>query len=79
VPPPGHLTAGVLNQLLDDLKTVRTASEKKRLYDRYGMTEETMSVLRKWTNSPSVGDVEIVNVDGEEVTEMKALWVDGKH
>jgi hypothetical protein len=29
-------------------------------------------------NSPSVGEVEVVNVEGEEVTEMKALWVDGK-
>lgn len=78
LPPPGHLTSTTLNQLFDDLKTVRTDTERKRLYARYGMDEETMRVLRKWTNSPSVGDVETVNVEGEEVTEMKALWVDGK-
>jgi len=78
IPPPGHLTANVLNQLFDELKIVKSAAERSRLYSRYGMDEETMRVLSRWTNSPSVGDVETVNAEGEEVTEMKALWVDGK-
>lgn len=33
-------------------------------------------MLRRWVNSPSVGSVDTVNVDGDEVTEMKAVWLE---
>lgn len=77
-PPPGHLTAVLLSQLFDEMKGVKTPGDRQRVYDKYAMSEADMAVVRRWVNSPSVGEVEVVNVEGEEVTEMKALWVDGK-
>lgn len=68
----------LLNQLFDEIKGAKGPEARRRLYDRYGMDVEVMEVMRRRVNSPSVGEVEVVNVEGEEVTEMKALWVDGK-
>lgn len=41
------------------------------------MNSETMNKLRRWVNSPSVtGNDEVKVVEGEEIIEMNAVWVD---
>lgn len=71
-PPPGHLTSALLSQLFDEIKSVPESSDKSRLYQRYGMTEEKMRELREFVNSPSVGDVNVMAVvDGNERREMQ--------
>lgn len=78
IPPPNHLSASVLRALLDEVKGVRSASALKEVYERYNMSPEKVDQLRRWVNTPSVGDVTTNMVDGQETTEMKAVWVDGK-
>jgi len=41
------------------------------------MEPATMEKLRQWVNSPSItGTDEVKVVEGEEIVEMKAVWVD---
>lgn len=48
------------------------------MYREYGADAEAMSIVRRWVNSPSVGENDdITVVEGEEIREMKAVWVDG--
>lgn len=37
-----------------------------------------MRQVRKYVNSPSVGEDEVRVEEGEEIVEMKAVWVDPK-
>lgn len=47
------------------------------MYKEYNMNADTMTTLRRWVNSPSVtGNDEVKVVEGEEIIEMKAVWVD---
>ena len=78
IPPPGFTNAHLLSQLLDELKSVRTQNDVNRLYNHYGLDKEQMDVVRRWVNSPSVGDVNVSYAEGGEVTEMKAIWVEKK-
>lgn len=79
IPPAGHLSAAVLRTLLDDIKVARSAREVRTLCESYNMSETSLKELRRWVNTPSVGDVSTVTIDGDDQTEMKAIWVDGKH
>ena len=67
-PPPGHLTAPLLLSLLDRLKSMPGAADRRRVYAEYGMNEAKMEEVRRWVNSPSVGpQVDVRVVDGEEI------------
>ncbi|RSH94382.1 hypothetical protein EHS25_004185 [Saitozyma podzolica] len=75
-PPPEHLTAPLLISLLDRLKTLPPGTEPSKVYGEYGMDANTMSEIRRWVNSPSVGEDEVRVEDGNRIVEMKAIWVD---
>lgn len=68
----------MLISLFDRLKALPTGADPSKIYKEYNMNPETMSKLRKWVNSPSVvGDSHITEiVEGEEIVEMNARWVD---
>lgn len=67
----------MLISLFDRLKALPAGSDPSKLYKEYNMDPSTMSKLRRWVNSPSVtGNDEIKVVEGEEIVEMKAVWVD---
>jgi hypothetical protein len=66
-----------LISLLDRLKALPTGSDPSKVYKEYKMEPVTMDKLRQWVNSPSVtGNDEVKVVEGEEIIEMKAVWVD---
>jgi hypothetical protein len=67
----------LLISLFDRLKALPAGSDPSKLYKEYNMNRETMEKLRRWVNSPSVtGNDEIKVVEGEEIIEMNAVWVD---
>ncbi|GFZ42868.1 hypothetical protein JCM24511_00586 [Saitozyma sp. JCM 24511] len=70
-PPPEHLTAPLLISLLDRLKTLPPGTEPSKVYGEYGMDANTMSEIRRWVNSPSVGEDEVRVEDGNRIVEMK--------
>ncbi|WVF66708.1 hypothetical protein IAT40_001450 [Kwoniella sp. CBS 6097] len=80
-PPANHLTIPLLVSLLDRLKSLpatSAAAEAASLYKEYGVDKSVMDDVRKWVNSVSVAESDDVRVeDGEEVREMKAVWVGG--
>lgn len=69
--PPEHLTAPLLISLLDRLKTLPPGTEPSKVYGEYGMDANTMSEIRRWVNSPSVGEDEVRVEDGNRIVEMK--------
>ncbi|AFR98996.1 hypothetical protein C343_06983 [Cryptococcus neoformans C23] len=76
--PAGHLTFPFLASLLDGLKTLPPGSDPASLYKQYGVDKEKMEELRKWVNSVSVEEEDIVRVEeGNEIREMKAVWIGG--
>ncbi|KIR96444.1 hypothetical protein L804_06279 [Cryptococcus deuterogattii 2001/935-1] len=78
IAPPGHLTFPFLASLLDSLKTLPPGSDPAPLYEKYGVDREKVEELRKWVNSVSVEEEDIVRVEeGNEIREMKAVWVGG--
>lgn len=78
IAPPGHLTFPFLASLLDSLKTLPPESDPAPLYEKYGVDREKVEELRKWVNSVSVEEEDIVRVEeGNEIREMKAVWVGG--
>jgi hypothetical protein len=53
-------------------------ADVNKVYRDYGVDPDSMATVRRWVNSPSVGENDEVRVEeGEEIREMKALWVDG--
>ncbi|OCF30827.1 hypothetical protein I317_03664 [Kwoniella heveanensis CBS 569] len=79
-PPANHLTIPLLVSLLDRLKSLpsTSATDVASLYKEYGVDKSVMDDVRKWVNSVSVAESDEVRVeDGEEVREMKAVWVGG--
>lgn len=78
IAPPGHLTFPFLASLLDGLKTLPPGSDPAPLYKQYGVDKEKIEELRKWVNSVSVEEEDIVRVEeGNEIREMKAVWIGG--
>jgi hypothetical protein len=75
VPPPEHLTAPLLISLLDRLKTLPPGTDPSKVYGEYGMDANTMSEIRRWVNSPSVGEDEVRVEDGNRIVEMKVSSV----
>ncbi|RXK38840.1 hypothetical protein M231_03896 [Tremella mesenterica] len=79
--PPSTLTAQSLTSLLDEIKTLPSDAGSlmkiERLYRQYGVDKQTMERLRRWVNSPSVGKEHKRVVEGEEIVELQAVWVDG--
>lgn len=41
------------------------------------MPAEKMEGIRRWVNSPSIGDEAVEILDGERIVELRAVWVDG--
>lgn len=77
LPPPGHLTSPILSNLFDRLKTLPSGTTPGSVYKEYGMDPEVMRRLRRWVNSPSIGE-EVTSVEeGEKKVELRAVWVDG--
>ncbi|WVR04073.1 hypothetical protein IAU60_001072 [Kwoniella sp. DSM 27419] len=77
-PPANHLTIPLLVSLLDRLKTLPAGMDSAALYKEYGVDKGVMDDVRKWVNSVSVAESDDVRVeDGEEIREMKAVWVGG--
>ncbi|KAL1410209.1 hypothetical protein Q8F55_004214 [Vanrija albida] len=80
-PPPGTVTAAMLTTLLDELKVLPPGADPSRVYRQFGLTAEQLAPVRRWVNSPSVGDEEVLKVeDGgnmqvEQTLELKAVWV----
>lgn len=70
-PPPEHLTAPLLISLLDRLKTLPPGTEPSKVYGEYGMDAKTMGEIRRWVNTPSVGEDEVRVEDGNRIVEMK--------
>lgn len=76
-PPPGTLTAAMLTSLLDELKVLPPGADPSRVYRQYGLTAEQLAPVRRWVNSPSVGEEEVLEVrDGgnmqvEQTVELK--------
>lgn len=67
----------MLISLFDRLKALPAGADPTSIYKEYNMTPETMTKLRRWVNSPSVtGNDEVRVVEGEEIIEMNAVWVD---
>ena len=59
------------------MKALPAGSDPSKVYKEYKMEPATMDKLRQWVNSPSVtGTDEVKVVEGEEIIEMKAVWVD---
>ncbi|KAK8861327.1 hypothetical protein IAR55_002146 [Kwoniella newhampshirensis] len=78
LPPPNHLSVPLLISLLDRLKTVPRGTDPTTVYKEYGMQTGQIEELRRWVNSVSVSEEDDVRVeDGEEIREMKAVWVGG--
>jgi hypothetical protein len=77
-PPPEHLTAPLLISLLDRLKTLPPGTEPSKVYGEYGMDANTMSEIRRWVNSPSVGEDEVRVEDGNRIVEMKVSPADAE-
>lgn len=82
IPPKGHLTAPLLINLLDRLKTLpangaTTSKAVQDLYAQFNMSKDSMDVLRRYVNSPSVGEDVVRVEEGERIVEMRAVWVDG--
>ncbi|ORY25258.1 hypothetical protein BCR39DRAFT_292189 [Naematelia encephala] len=70
------LTTTLLISLLDNLKELPPGSDPTHLYKKFGVDQSLIGEVRKWVNSPSIGD-EIVLVDeGEEQKFLPAIWVD---
>ncbi|TXT11049.1 hypothetical protein VHUM_01800 [Vanrija humicola] len=61
-PPPGTVTASMLTTLLDELKLLPPGADPSRVYRQFGLTAEQLAPVRRWVNSPSVGDEELVEV-----------------
>ncbi|WRT65426.1 uncharacterized protein IL334_002369 [Kwoniella shivajii] len=77
-PPVNHLTITLLVSLLDRLKSLAPGSDALALYKEFGVDKSVMDDVRKWVNSVSVAETDEIRVeDGEEVREMKAVWVGG--
>ncbi|KAK4683971.1 hypothetical protein P7C73_g6235, partial [Tremellales sp. Uapishka_1] len=74
-PPAGYLNSVLLTNLLDELKTLPPSASPAALYKSYGVDEASLTTLRKYINSPSIGKDEVTIVNGERIVEMKALWV----
>jgi hypothetical protein len=71
------LTASLLISLFDRLKQLPEGADRSKVYKEYNMEPATMEKLKRWVNSPSVtGNDEVKVVEGEEIVEMKAVWVD---
>jgi hypothetical protein len=72
-PTEGLLSADQLSALFDRLKTVPADTDPSTIYKAFGITDASMSDLRRWVNSPSVDKdrtkVE-VNEQGEETLKM---------
>lgn len=66
----------MLFQLLDSLKSVKgDLKAEEKIYKEYGMKNSDMNVIRKFVNSPSIGEeVSKVN-EGEKEVELRAVWV----
>ena len=47
------------------------------LYAQFNMSKDSMDVLRRYVNSPSVGEDVVRVEEGERIVEMRAVWVDG--
>jgi hypothetical protein len=63
--------------MFDRLKQLPAGADPSKVYKEYNMEPATMDKLRRWVNSPSVtGTDEVKVVEGEEIIEMKAVWVD---
>jgi hypothetical protein len=77
LPPPGHLTPPLLSSLLDKLKSLPPGGDPAPLYAEYSMDAKTMEGVRRWVNSPSIGEEDVEIKDGERVVELRAVWVDG--
>lgn len=77
LPPAGHLTAPLLSSLLDKLKSLPPGGDPLPIYREYAMDPGTMERLRRWVNSPSVGQDVVRVEEGERIVEMHAVWVDG--
>ena len=77
VPPKGYLTAPLLSRLFDELKGCKTDQARQQVYDRYSLKSADVETMRRWVNSPSVGEIKTYPLPGGEETEMKAVWVEG--
>ncbi|WVW79721.1 hypothetical protein I302_101691 [Kwoniella bestiolae CBS 10118] len=75
-PPTNHLTVPLLVSLLDKLKSLAPSQDASAVYKEYGVDKSVMDDVRRFVNSVSVAEEDDVRVeDGEEVREMRAIWV----
>ncbi|OCF58326.1 hypothetical protein L486_04357 [Kwoniella mangroviensis CBS 10435] len=75
-PPSNHLTVPLLVSLLDKLKSLSPTQDASAVYKEYGVEKSVMDDVRRFVNSVSVAEEDEVRVEeGEEVREMKAIWV----
>ncbi|WWC59953.1 uncharacterized protein I303_102516 [Kwoniella dejecticola CBS 10117] len=75
-PPANHLTITLLVSLLDRLKTLKPDQDANAVYKEYGVEKSIMDDVRQFVNSVSVAEQDDVRIeDGEEVREMRAVWV----
>ncbi|WWC68960.1 uncharacterized protein I206_102896 [Kwoniella pini CBS 10737] len=75
-PPLNHLTITLLVSLLDKMKTLKSGQDIMSVYKEYGVDKSIMDDVRKFVNSVSVSEQDDVRIeDGEEIREMKAIWV----
>jgi len=76
-PPPGTTTMAAMTELLDTLKALPPGTDPESWYRQLGLKSEDMAAVRRWVNSPSVGDDETLHIkDGgnqmvEQTLEMK--------
>lgn len=57
--------------LLDRLKSLPAGADPSAVYAEYGMDANVMRDVRRWVNSPSVGEDEIRVEEGNQIVEMK--------
>jgi hypothetical protein len=70
-----------LTELLDVFKTLPAGADPTPWYTQYSLKPEDMAVVRRWVNSPSIGEEETLHIkDGgnqtvEQTVEMKVSAV----
>lgn len=77
------MSAQTLSTLLDAFKSVHPGRDAATLYSRVGMSKDQLANVRRWVNSPSVGEEErrVEESGGQtvnQVVEMKAVWIDAR-
>lgn len=59
IPPPGTASIATLTTLLDTLKSLPAGADPEPHYAQLDLKPEDMAAVRRWVNSPSVGEEEV--------------------